>query len=289
MTSIPLLTFAVLSAAMLLPAFGSWRWRRATEALCAKLDATRACPGPHRYAAQELECLPVPVQRYFRASLREGQPIVAAVKVDHTGHFNMSESGERWRPFCSTQRVTAAPPGFVWNGRIALLPGVQVTVHDAYAAGKGILHASLFGLVTLAKLRETPELAHGELVRFLAEAAWYPTALLPSQGVEWEPVDDTSAKASLSDHNVTVTLLIRFDERGLIASARADARGRTVAGSVVPTPWEARYRNYAVRDGMLVPLEGEVAWLLPEGPKPYWRGRIASLAYDFVKPRDSGR
>jgi len=289
MLTILLLTLAVLSAAMLLLAFGSWRWRRATEALCAKLDATRVPPSPHRYVAQELECLPPPVQRYFRASLREGQPMVAAVKIEHAGRINMSENGEHWRPFFSIQRVTAGPPGFVWNGRVALLPGLQVRVHDAYVAGKGILHASLFGLVTLAGLRGAPEVAHAELMRFLAEAAWYPTALLPSQGVEWQPVDDTSAKATLSDHDVTVTLLIRFDERGLIASARADARGRTVAGSLVPTPWEAYCRDYAVRDGMLVPLEGEVAWLLPEGPKPYWRGRIASLAYDFVRPGDPGR
>ena len=39
------------------------------------------------------------------------------------------------------------------------------------------------------------EVAQGELMRFFAEAAWYPTALLPSQGVRWQAVDDTSARA----------------------------------------------------------------------------------------------
>ena len=29
--------------------------------------------------------------------------------------------------------------------------------------------------------------------------------------------------------------------------------------------------------------DGEVAWLLPEGPKPYWRGRITSLRYEFAQ------
>ena len=72
-----------------------------------------------------------------------------------------------------------------------MLPGLPARVHDAYIAGEGILHASLFGLVSVANLRGTPEMAHGELLRFFAEAAWYPTALLPSQGVQWEAVDDT--------------------------------------------------------------------------------------------------
>jgi hypothetical protein len=38
-----------------------------------------------------------------------------------------------------------------------------------------------------------------------------------------------------------------------------------------------------MHDGICIPTEGEVAWLLPEGPKPYWRGRITSLRYEFAK------
>ena len=43
------------------------------------------------------------------------------------------------------------------------------------------------------------EVAQGELMRFFAEAAWYPTALLPSQGVRWQAVDDTSAAILLKN------------------------------------------------------------------------------------------
>ena len=70
-------------------------------------------------------------------------------------------------------------------------PGPAARVHDAYIAGEGILHASLFGLVSVANLRGTPRDGAGELLRCFAEAAWYPTALLPSQGMQWEAVDDT--------------------------------------------------------------------------------------------------
>jgi hypothetical protein len=40
-----------------------------------------------------------------------------------------------------------------------------------------------------------------------------------------------------------VTLLINLDENGLIESARAEARGRTEAGAVIPTPWEGSSRK----------------------------------------------
>jgi hypothetical protein len=49
---------------------------------------------------------------------------------------------------------------------------------------------------------------------------------------------------------------------------------------VVPAPWHGRFWNYEERGGMLVPLDGEVAWLLPEGEKPYWRSHITEIHYD---------
>ena len=262
--------------------YGSIRWQSATNDMHAKLEAARLSVGAKTYSAHELVGLPAPVQRYFRTVLTDGQPIVLAVSVEHTGTFNMSETGEQWRPFCSTQRVITQRPGFDWEGRVAMMLGLTVRVHDAYIAGEGILHASLFGLVSLANLRGTPEMAQGELMRFFAEAAWYPTALLPSQGVQWEAVDDTSATATLRDGETTLTLLFRFNTNSLIESVRAEARGRTIAGAVIPTPWEGRWSNYELRDGVRIPIEGEVAWMLPEGPKPYWRGRITRIVYEFA-------
>jgi hypothetical protein len=262
--------------------YGTARWDAGTRELRARLEAARQPVRPARYDARELDGLPPPVQRYFRAALQDGQPMVAAVRMDHAGTFNMSEAGEQWQPFTSTQHVVLQRAGFDWDGRIAMLPALPVRVHDAYIAGEGLLHATLLGLITLADLRGTPEMARGELMRFLAEAPWYPTALLPSQGVRWEAVDESSARATLQDGDNVVTLLFRFDEAGLIASVRAEARGRAVQGAVVPTPWEGRWWNYEVRDGMRVPLEGEVAWLLPGGARPYWRGRIVRLIYEVA-------
>lgn len=184
----------------------------------------------------------------------------------------------------STQRVVTQRPGFVWDGRIAMLPGIAVRVHDAYVAGEGILHPALFGLITLADMRDTGgDVARGELMRFFAEAAWYPTALLPSQGVRWESVDNHSATATLIDGALSLTVLFRFGVDDFIESVQAEDRGRTVGGQVIPTPWEGCFWSYQERRGMHVPLRGEVAWLLREGRRSYWRGQITRLVYDFAR------
>jgi hypothetical protein len=280
MISAVILGLAVIATVALI--YGSRRWESATQEMHAKMEAARLPVGRKTFSPDELIGSPAPVQKYFRAALKDGQPIVSGVYVELSGTINMSATGEKWKRFTSTQWVVAQRPGFDWEGRIEMMPGLTARVHDAYIAGEGILHATLFGLVSLANLRGTPEIAHGELMRFLAEAAWYPTALLPSQGVQWKAIDDFSAKATLKDGETALTLLFHFDENGLIESVRAEARGRTVAGAAIPTPWEVQWSNYERRDGMCIPTEGEVAWLLPEGAKPYFRGRITSLRYEFA-------
>jgi hypothetical protein len=60
-------------------------------------------------------------------------------------------------------------------------------------------------------------------------------------------------------------------------------RGRMVSGKVVPTPWEGRWSNVQRHGGVRVPMTCEVSWLTREGRKPYWRGTIASLDYEFAK------
>ena len=265
--------------------YGAYCWNNERQGLRARLNAARVPIRPQTVDFRELEGLPAPVQRYFRAVLEDGQPMATGVRVRYEGTFNMGETTDQWKPFTSDQKVITQRPGFDWDARIAMMPGLPVRAHDSYVAGEGTLHASLLGLFTVADQRGTDDMAEGELMRFFAEAAWYPTALLPSQGVRWLAVDESSAHATLTDGDISITMLFTFDEQGLIETVRAESRGRMVDGNGVPMPWRCRFWSYQERGGMLVPIDGEVAWLPPEGEKPYFRGRITEIYYEFAEGR----
>ena len=160
-----------------------------------------------------------------------------------------------------------------------MAPGVSAFVHDAYTLGSGSLHASLLGLYTVADVRGTPEAALGELLRFFAEMPWYPTALLPSQGVRWEAIDNASARATLIDGPTTVSLVFTFNAEGTIETMRAEARYRD---KVTSMPWSGRFWNYSVRNEMFIPLEGEVGWEHPDGIRLYYKGKITEIKYEFA-------
>ncbi len=275
---------ALVAAAVVAVYLGDMRWKEETAAIRSELERARVAASEAKIMVSVAgEGLPGPVRRYLEAVLPKETPSVVGVTLRHTGEFNMSETGERWAPFTSDQTATMRRPGFDWDARIRMAPGVNVYVHDAYVAGKGMLHAAVLGLVTVADERDTPDIAQGELMRFLAEAAWYPTMLLPGQGVRWEAIDERSARVFLEDGNTSVSLVFFFNADGLIETFRADARTRGAGDVKTAAPWSGRFWNYERRNGILVPLDGEVSWLLPDGPKPYWRGHITDIRHEFAR------
>ncbi len=96
-------------------------------------------------------------------------------------------------------------------------------------------------------------------------------------------MDQRSARATLVDGSLSPTLTFSFEPDGTLCSVRAQARGRNVAGGVVMTPWEGRWSSVETHEGMRVPMKGEVAWLTPDGRKPYWRGTITALSYEYAQ------
>jgi hypothetical protein len=277
--SIVIITVSIIVLFGIVSLYGKYQWQLETDRLRDRLTNGKQTITPKIYDLKELEGLPEPVQRYFQAVLKEGQPIVTAANLSQQGIFNMSETEAKWSPFTATQFVTTQQPGFDWDARIQMAPGVNAFVHDAYALGAGSLHASLLGLFTVADVRDTPAAAQGELLRFFAEMPWYPTALLPSQGVCWEAIDDTSARATLTDGATTVSLVFRFNAEGAIETMRAEARCRD---KLTAMPWSGRFWNYSTRDGMLIPLQGEVGWEYPDGLRLYYKGKVTEINFEFA-------
>lgn len=277
------LVVAVAVGLVSLVLVGRWVWHARSQSLLAELTAPARAIEGMAFRLEVTEGLPAPARAYLARVLAPGQPAIVSARISHSGTFNMGSDEPQWRPFSSTQDVLVDGPGFLWNANVLMAPGMPARVHDAYVNGSAVLTARLFGLIPVMDAEDSPELAQGELMRFLAEAPWYPTALLPSETVTWTPIDDDSARVTLVDGDTSVSLEVRFGPDGLIESVRSEGRYRDVDGTQVLTPWEGWFWNYEERDGMLIPLDGEVAWLRQDGRWPYWRGHIDEITYGFAE------
>lgn len=240
----------------------------------------RSNGNPLAYSRKLLAGLPAPVARYFEFALTPGQPFITSAHFEQTGTFRRSPT-DHWHPFTAVQEVTTAPPSFVWDAKIHMTPLPTAHVRDSYVEGVGAMKGKIGGLLTIVDMHGTPEMASAALLRWLAEAPWYPTALLPREGLVWTPVDATRARVTLSDGATTVSLDVRFGRDGEIASSSAP-RCREYENEMVLTPWSGRCTAYRRIEGVMIPTDGEVGWLLPEGEFTYWRGHTDSAMFAFA-------
>ena len=279
MTRISLILTVLLAGLFGVGAWGSYRWHRQSTDAATRLECC-AVANPLTYdPAVELAGLPDPVQRYFRYVLRPGQVMIRRARQVQTGEFNM---GKGWTPLRASQTSIVRSPGFVWDARLAVVPRLlDAEVRDSYSNGNASMTAKVLGLVTMMDLPNGPELASGALQRHLAESVFFPTALLPSQGVVWTPIDADSARATLTDRDITVSLDFHFDNTtGEITGAYTKGRYKEKNGMYSLMPWETTCSQYEERGGMKIPIKADVAWIVEGQRMPYWRASITQIEYE---------
>ena len=240
------------------------RLRRDVQRLFAAANA------PARtYHEAQLAGLPAPVQRYFRHVLPEGQPYLRGLRLRHGGQFK-TDLKKDWLAIEGEQYITANPPGFIWEGSTRWF-----VARDAYEAGRGSLRVRLLGAVPILN-GHGPHYDAGELLRWLAESTWLPTALLPGAGIAWTAVDEHSARLTFTHGDQSATCLVRFNERAEIAACEATR----YFDETTQRPWVCRYAQYRRWHGVLIPTVGEAAWVVDGQEQPYARFVVRKLEYE---------
>jgi len=153
---------------------------------------------------QTWEELPDVVQRYLSEALgpspEKETGVIRLLRFSQSGTFQTTPN-HPWTKFSAEQLITTNPPGFIWDGSVAMFPYLEnwpsFQVCDAWTKGKASLKVALmnvFEISTTPRLLDDKvkqhqmeqELQMGEAVRWLAEALLVPTSLMPSQGfVTW--------------------------------------------------------------------------------------------------------
>jgi len=182
----------------------------------------------------------------------------------------------RWTSFVATQEGAVERVEFSWRARFRVAPLISMKVVDWYRAGGGGLTARLWGLIPMMR-GGGPEFAKGEAMRYLAELPWNPFAFVANRQLGWRELDEQAVDASTRVGAAAVAVRLHFDADGDIVGSSADSRPRMVGKRTIDTPFSGRFADYREIGGVRVPTRAVVAWELPEGPFPYFRGRITDL------------
>lgn len=233
--------------------------------------------GPEQVAAR-WPSLPDPVRRYLRYAVPEQAPAIHAARLKHDGFFR-TKPGQRWFRIHGEEYFTLSPPGFVWHGAIRLAPLLRVEARDCLISGRGNMLVKFNSIFTLADAGG-PQIAQGAHARWLAEAVWFPLAFV-GDGIQWEPIDNGSARVTLVQDGLPVSAVVEFDSEGKAVRVRGERYRAVEGGTAVLTPWYGRCTDYRDFSGLRVPSSVEVAWGLSQGQFSYARFRVTELAYDL--------
>lgn len=274
------ITGAVVLAAVIF-VLGRRAKRQAVGSLAAALEKASKVKTSLVLDSIDYDSLPLPVQRYLHMALPDGRKTIRLAHLRQEGRLRTNAKSERWMTFTAEQMIAPTATGFIWDARVGAAPGIHIRVLDSLVDSRGAGQVSLLSAIRIASTGGTPQMNSGALHRFLAEAVWSPTALLPSERLRWSAIDDSTACATLTVHDVTVSLEFRFNAAGEIIGIFTPGRWGSFGGSYVQKPWEGRFRDYVTVQGMRVPKHGEVGWYDDGVWGQVWEGKILEVRFHF--------
>jgi len=200
-----------------------------------------------------------------------GDPALSGVTLTQSGTMRDGPA-DRFRRFSAVQRIELHRPDFSWRARAG--PFGCISVVDAMRGGEARLEVRLLGLLRIAGLRGGEAPAKGEVMRYLAELAWAPDAILLNPALSWQVVDGRTLRVAAGHGAARGEVELGLDEEGRIASVLAADRPRREGDGFVGRPWRGRFRGYRRHEGRWLPFRGEVGWQLEGGWFTAWRGAI---------------
>lgn len=262
------LIVAGLAATIRRRAFGDRIDRETAELLAAARP-----PAVRLVSESDLAGLPAPVQRWLRAAGVVGSPVPSIVQLRQEGDFRLGAE-KPWMPYHATQYYTIDPPGFLWDVSMRMYSLVEITGRDRYTEGTGDIAMRIASIVPVASAAGG-NLNSGALLRYLNEMMWFPAALvLPN--IAWEPLDDTSARATLTDAGRSVSAVFHFDEQNQLVNMTAE---RWNESEQAMRPWSTPLTEWGEFAGIAMPVAGAGRWGDDTNAYDYIRLRVTDVTY----------
>ncbi|MEP6748137.1 MAG: DUF6544 family protein [Bacteroidota bacterium] len=218
----------------------------------------------------QLDNLPEPVQRYFNHVLKDGQPYISYVRLKHDGQFKTGLKKD-WVNIKGEQYFTNEKPGFIWKGTTSMF-----IARDMYLDNEGRLIATIISTINVVDVHGKQQYNESELLRWLGESVWFPTNFLPSEKLQWTPIDSSSAKLTFNYNGLSLFYIVTFNDAGEIIQMETK---RYMDEKRLET-WIIKPFNYEERNGIIIPVQAEVFWRLKEGDFSYAKFSVTEIEYN---------
>lgn len=193
----------------------------------------------------------------------------------------LEQSGLMWREpgqkpmgFTAVQTISQRAPDFLWKARFS--PLGYLSVIDYHVGLEAGLEARLGSAVKVMHSVDSAAVRRGELMRYLAEIAFAPDAILMNRELDWTVKDEKTfvLGSGKAQDRAEVTLHLGTD--GLIESMEASSRPAQEGNRFIERPWGGRFWDYQQIGGRSIAGQAEVYWMIDDKEFIYWRGKLTN-------------
>jgi predicted cobalt transporter CbtA len=254
--------------------WGSWNFAQSYEQDVSDNLALEKVVRETPVSEEDLQHLPLPVQRYLRYAGVLNKPKVYNYKICFEGQ--MRDKGKDWFPFVSEQYNFTTQPTRLFFMKAKMF-GVTVPGYHAYKNGHAAMQVKFFGLIPVVNAK-AGHLDKAETVTLFNDMCILAPATLIDKNIRWEPIDDLKAKAIFTVGNNRVTAILYFNEQNQLVNFTSNDRFAIGQQSFYPfsTP-VGHYQNF---NGYNLPAYGEAVWHYPDGAFAYGKFFLKSVAYN---------
>ena len=264
---------------MAIPAYASWSFENTyREDVKESLERTNAIESELLTDAG-LQPLPAPVQRYLRYAGAVGKPKVKNMRATFKGQ--MRDKGQDWFDFTAEQHNFFDSPTrlFFMEASVKGLPASGYHAYKGNRAGMRVKLLSLFPVVGL----DGSEMFQAETVTIFNDMCLMAPATLIDDRIQWEPIDDASARATFTNQGVSISATLHFNEQGQLVDFVSD--DRYAVSDMQQYRFSTPVRDYKNFGGYNIMSYGEAVWHYPDGKFVYGKFNLQSVEYNVTELR----
>ena len=223
---------------------------------------------------EDLDPLPTPVKDYLNYVGVVGNPIVHNFKITFEGE--MRQKGKDWFPFTSEQHNFIENPTrlFFMKGKVS---GIPTNGYHNYGKNKASMLIKVLSLFPVSKV-DGPELFQTETVTFFNDLCLFAPSALTDKRIQWQAIDDRSAKAIFTTKGITISAILHFNEKGQLTNFVSS--DRYAVSGMEPIPFSTPVKDYQKINGLNLPNYGEAIWHYPDGEFVYGKFNVKKIEYN---------
>jgi len=230
-----------------------------------------------KVTSEQLLELPALVANWLKKSGVLGKERAYTVCLSQRAKMKMRPEQKNWNHARAEQCFAIENPAFVWKVKMNMPPFIKITGRDKFIDGKGEMQIKMFSTINVVNERG-PKIDEGTLQRYLGEIVWFPSAAL-SPHIKWEAIDSLSAKATMDYMGTSGSGTFHFNHQGdFIKFSTLRYRGNDA--NAKRYEWVIKVSEYAIRNGVKIPVKMTATWKLDEGDWTWLEMEITDIKYN---------